>query len=125
MAEEGKRGLLARAGEAVKGDLQRGREDSAQAQEVHTAQVAEAHQTAAEVRSRWVAAGEVYEYKVEAVRETLMGDKIKTTALEALLNRYAQEFWHVKSITSASVGGRVGPGGTGGLVIVFERRVWR
>lgn len=77
------------------------------------------------MRARWIATGEVYEYKVESVRESLIGDKIKTTDLEALLNRYAQDFWHVKSITSATVTGRIGPGGTSGLVIVFERRVWR
>lgn len=36
-----------------------------------------------------------------------------------------QDFWHVKSITSATVTGRIGAGGTSGMVIVFERRVWR
>ena len=51
-----------------------------------------------------------------------MGDRIDTTALQALLNRYAQDLWHVKSIPSASVAGRIG-GGMSGLVIVFERRV--
>jgi hypothetical protein len=132
MAEEGKRGLLARATDAVKSDLQRGSEESDEARQAReaqeaarAAQAAEATQTAADVRARWIATGEVYEYKVESIRESLIGDKIKTTDLEALLNRYAQDFWHVKSITSATVTGRLGPGGTSGLVIVFERRVWR
>jgi hypothetical protein len=132
MAEEGKRGLLARASDAVKTDLQRGRDESDEARQAReaeeaarAAEAAEAAQTAADVRARWIATGEVYEYKVESIRESLIGDKIKTTDLEALLNRYAQDFWHVKSITSATVTGRIGPGGTSGLVIVFERRVWR
>jgi hypothetical protein len=132
MAEEGKRGLLGRATDAVRTDLQRGRDESdevrqaREAQEAaRAAQASEAAQTAADVRARWIATGEVYEYKVESIRESLIGDKIKTTDLEALLNRYAQDFWHVKSITSATVTGRLGPGGTSGLVIVFERRVWR
>jgi hypothetical protein len=133
MAEEqGKRGLFARATEAVKADLQRGQAESDEARQAReaqqaasAAQVQEAAAASADARARWIATGEVYEYRVESIRETLMGDKIKTADLEALLNRYAQDFWHVKSITSASVAGRMGPGGTSGLVIVFERRVWR
>jgi hypothetical protein len=132
MAEDSKRGLLGRASDAVKSDLRRGQDESDEARQAReaqeaarAAQAAHAAQQAADVRARWIATGEVYEYKVESIRESLIGDKIKTSDLEGLLNRYAQDFWHVKSITSASVGGRVGPGGTSGLVIVFERRVWR
>ena len=132
MAEEGKRGLLARATDAVKADLQRGGDEADEARQAREGQEAaraaratHAAQQAADVRARWIATGVVYEYKVESIRESLVGDKIKTTDLETLLNRYAQDFWHVKSITSATVTGRIGPGGTSGLVIVFERRVWR
>ena len=81
-------------------------------------------QTIERVRRQAFEAGDLFEYAVETVRETLIGDKIKTSALQDLLNRYARDGWHVKSITETSVTGRVGPGGVSGLVVVFERRIF-
>lgn len=69
--------------------------------------------------------GRLFEYRVEQVRQTLVGDKINTGELERLLNGFAQQGWAVKSITPAEVKGRVGPGGTSGLLVVFERPVMR
>lgn len=82
-----------------------------------------AQQAAAEYRQWLISMGKLVEYKVEIVRETLLGDKIKHGRLEELLNNYAHGGWSVKSITGASVGGRVGPGGVDGLIVVFERPV--
>ena len=41
--------------------------------------------------------------------------------VEKLLNERAQEGWQLKSLTATQVKGRVGPGGTEGLLAVFER----
>jgi hypothetical protein len=43
--------------------------------------------------------------------------------LEKLLNEHARQGWRLKAITSADVKGRVGPGGTEGLLVTFERQV--
>jgi hypothetical protein len=43
--------------------------------------------------------------------------------LEKLLNEQASQGWQLKAITSADVKGRVGPGGTEGLLVTFERRI--
>jgi hypothetical protein len=77
---------------------------------------------AAEYREALAAEGNLFEYKVLAVRENLVGDKINTDALQAMLNEHAGLGWRLKSVTSASVAGRLGPGGTSGLVLIFERR---
>lgn len=61
------------------------------------------------------------EYKVVEVREGLVGDKINAKKLEKILNDHAKDGWKYKSMTSASVKGRIGPGGTDGLIIVFEK----
>ena len=63
-----------------------------------------------------------YEYKVETVRSSLVGDKMDAGGLEKLLNERAAEGWQVKSVTNTTVKGRVGPGGTDGLLVVFERQ---
>jgi hypothetical protein len=73
-------------------------------------------------RTQVPAAVQRFEYKVELIRETLIGDKIKTDKLEALLNRFASQGWAVKAVTSASVAGRVG-GNTDGLLVTFERPI--
>ena len=65
------------------------------------------------------------EYKVVSVRQSLIGDKVNTDALEQMLNGYAAQGWMVKSVTETDVKGRVGPGGTAGLVVIFERPVSR
>ena len=63
-----------------------------------------------------------YEYKVETVRSSLVGDKMDAGGIEELLNERAAEGWQVKSVTNTTVKGRVGPGGTDGLLVVFERQ---
>lgn len=60
-------------------------------------------------------------YHVETVRETLIGGKTDANDLQSLLNARAYEGWTLKSATRASVKGRVGPGGTDGLILIFER----
>ena len=62
-----------------------------------------------------------YEYKVDTVRSSLVGDKMDTGSLQDLLDERAGEGWRLKSITETTVKGRVGPGGTEGLLVVFER----
>jgi hypothetical protein len=46
----------------------------------------------------------------------MSGDK-----LERLLNEHAAQGWQLKTITSADVKGRLGPGGVEGLLVTFER----
>ena len=62
-----------------------------------------------------------YEYKVEHVREALIGDKIDTGDLEKMLNKRAGDGWRVIGIEAAQVKGRVGPGAVPGVVVIFER----
>ena len=64
-----------------------------------------------------------YEYKVETVRASMVGDKMDSGGLEDLLNEHAGDGWQLKSLTAAQVKGRIGPGGTEGLLAVFERPV--
>jgi hypothetical protein len=65
----------------------------------------------------------MFEYKVETVRSSLVGDKMDTGDLEDKLNERAREGWQLKSVTETTVKGRIGPGGTEGLMVVFERAV--
>jgi hypothetical protein len=62
-----------------------------------------------------------YEYRVVQVREGLIGGKLKPEKLEKVLNEHAREGWQVKAVTAADVKGRLGPGGTEGLLVTFER----
>ena len=64
----------------------------------------------------------LFEYRVITLKETLIGDKIDHSAMEMTLNQWAAQAWHVRSITSASVSGRVGPGGVGGLIATLLAR---
>jgi hypothetical protein len=66
---------------------------------------------------------ERYEYKVVEVREKMIGGKMSGAKLEKLLNDHASQGWQLKTITSADVKGRIGPGGTEGLLVTFERRI--
>ena len=66
---------------------------------------------------------ERYEYKVVEVREKMIGGKMSGGKLEKLLNDHASQGWRLRAITSADVKGRVGPGGTEGLLVTFERRI--
>ena len=62
-----------------------------------------------------------YEYKVEEVREGLIGGKMSGGKLEKVLNTHDREGWQLKAITAVEVKGRVGPGGVEGVLVTFER----
>jgi hypothetical protein len=64
-----------------------------------------------------------YEYKVEEIREGMLGGKMSGDKLEKVLNEYAEDGWQLKAITSVEVKGRVGPGGVEGVLVTFERPV--
>ena len=64
-----------------------------------------------------------YEYKVETIRSSMVGDKMDSDSVEEELNDQAREGWQLKSLTATQVKGRIGPGGTEGLLAVFERPV--
>jgi Domain of unknown function (DUF4177) len=64
-----------------------------------------------------------FEYNVETIRSSMVGDKIDSGDLEDRLNDRAREGWQLKSLTATQVKGRIGPGGTEGLLAVFERPV--
>jgi hypothetical protein len=64
-----------------------------------------------------------FEYKAETVRSSLLGEKMDSGGVEDLLNERAREGWALKSLTATMVKGRIGPGGTEGLLAVFERPV--
>lgn len=65
----------------------------------------------------------MFEYKVVELREKMFGGKMSGDKLEAVLNEHGRQGWQLKSITSADVKGRVGPGGVEGLLVSFERPV--
>ena len=50
-----------------------------------------------------------------------MGDKIHSGGVEDTLNELARDGWKLKSLTATQGKGRIGPGGTEGLLAVFER----
>jgi hypothetical protein len=64
---------------------------------------------------------ERYEYKVLELREKMIGGKMSGDRLERVLNEHAAQGWRLKTITSADVKGRMGPGGVEGLLVTFER----
>ena len=64
-----------------------------------------------------------YEYKVEEIREGMLGGKMSGDKLEDLLNDRAREGWQLKAITAVEVKGRIGPGGVEGVLVTFERPV--
>src|SRR3954463_12498157 len=64
-----------------------------------------------------------YEYKVEEIREGMLGGKMSGDKLEGVLNEAAGEGWQLKAITAVEVKGRVGPGGVEGVLVTFERPV--
>ena len=55
-----------------------------------------------------------YEYKVEEIREGMIGGKMSGDKLEKVLNARAREGWQLRAITSVEVKGRIGTGGRGG-----------
>jgi hypothetical protein len=64
-----------------------------------------------------------YEYKVEELREGMIGGKMSGGRLEKVLNEHARQGWQLKAITSVEVKGRIGPGGVEGVLVTFERPV--
>jgi len=64
-----------------------------------------------------------YEYKVLELREKMIGGKMSGEKLERVLNEHAEQGWQLRTITSADVKGRIGPGGTEGLLVTLERPV--
>ncbi len=62
-----------------------------------------------------------YEYKVEELREGMIGGKMSGGKLEKVLNQNAAEGWQLKAITAVEVKGRIGPGGVEGVLVTFER----
>ncbi|WP_225914992.1 DUF4177 domain-containing protein [Nocardioides jiangsuensis] len=63
----------------------------------------------------------MYAYKVVEMREKMVGGKMSGDRLEKVLNEHAQQGWQLKAITTADVKGRIGPSGTEGLLVTFER----
>ena len=64
-----------------------------------------------------------FEYKVVQLREGMIGGKLSADKLQKLLNNEADDGWQLRTITSADVKGRIGPGGVEGLLVTFERPV--
>lgn len=64
-----------------------------------------------------------YEYLVVEIREGLLGGKMSGDKVEEVLNEKARNGWQLKAITAVEVKGRVGPGGTEGMLATFERPV--
>ena len=65
----------------------------------------------------------MFEYFVMEMRESMIGDKHSGQKLQEALNHWGRQGWQLKAITTADVKGRLGPGGTGGLLVTFERQV--
>ena len=64
-----------------------------------------------------------HEYKVLELREKMIGGKMSGEKLEKILNEHGSQGWQLKSVTSADVKGRLGPGGVEGLLVTFERQI--
>ena len=64
-----------------------------------------------------------YEYLVVEIREGIIGGKMSGDKVEKVLNEKARNGWQLKTLTGVEVRGRVGPGGTEGLLATFERPV--
>ena len=64
-----------------------------------------------------------FEYKVDEIREGMLGGKMSGGKLEKVLNDRAADGWQLKAVTAVQVKGRVGPGGVEGVLVTFERPV--
>ena len=62
-----------------------------------------------------------FEYKVDEIREGMLGGKMSGDKLEKLLNDRAADGWQLRAVTAVEVKGRVGPGGVEGVLVTFER----
>ena len=58
-----------------------------------------------------------FEYKVEEIREGMVGGKMSGGKLEKVLNEHAREGWQLKAVTAVEVKGRIGPGGVEGVLV--------
>jgi hypothetical protein len=64
-----------------------------------------------------------FEYKVDEIREGMLGGKMSGDKLQKVLNDRAADGWQLRAITAVEVKGRVGPGGVDGVLVTFERPV--
>ena len=62
-----------------------------------------------------------FEYKVDEIREGMLGGKMSGDKLQKVLNDRAADGWQLRAITAVEVKGRVGPGGVDGVLVTFER----
>lgn len=65
-----------------------------------------------------------FEYTTAVVRSKMIGDRMDGSSIEKELDAHAREGWQLKSVTETEVKGRIGPGGTMGLLLIFEREVF-
>ena len=63
-----------------------------------------------------------YEYKVVEMRSKMFGGAISGDKLQQLLNEHGSQGWQLKSVSAVDVKGRIGPGGSDGLLVTFERQ---
>jgi len=63
-----------------------------------------------------------YEYKVVEMRSKMFGGAISGDKLQTLLNEHGSQGWQLKSVSAVDVKGRIGPGGSDGLLVTFERQ---
>jgi len=61
-----------------------------------------------------------FEYQVETVRSSMVGDKMDSGAVEKAVNDRKANGWQLKSLTATQVKGRIGPGGSEGLLAVYD-----
>ena len=64
-----------------------------------------------------------YEYKVLELRDKMISGKMSGEKLEKILNEHGPQGWQLKSVTSADVKDRLGPGGVEGLLVTFECQI--
>ena len=62
-----------------------------------------------------------FEYKVDEIREGMLGGKMSGDKLQKVLNDRAADGWQLRAITAVEVKGRGGPGGVEGVLVTFER----
>jgi hypothetical protein len=86
---------------------------------VHTS----AHRAAAGRPEQEAVMAQRYEYLVVEIREGMIGDKMSGNKIEKVLNEKAKNGWQLKTLTASDVRGRIGPGGTEGILATFERPV--
>jgi Domain of unknown function (DUF4177) len=63
----------------------------------------------------------MYEYKCVEMRAKILGGALSGEKLERVLNEHAAQGWRFKTMSAVDVKGRIGPGGTDGLLVTFER----